>query len=545
MGKSVIYKHLHLLILLLCSTIVAYSQGTSYYEDNEFDPYQRRLYFVGKDRPHTTIRNYKLDELNKYFDTDSVLYVGVKKLVNTCAKIINNFLNTDFLSWRSSDSAVYVAINPMMDLEVGKDYNQTENKNTWTNSRGFYLNGNLGKNFWFYLDFSENQAIFSGYMTNFIDSLRVVPCTATPRHINTLGKEYDWMFSSGYICFNAGKWIDFQVGKTHTFIGDGYRSLLLSDAAEPVPTFKMNVTFLSVKYTMMVSQLRAIGNTVTHNGNKTKYSFTHFLDWNMGKRFTLGLFENVTQATWRITGENRSIDWEYLNPFVIFRPGELSAGSPDKMIVGLTNKFVCNNHVSVYGQLFFNEFILKELVKRTRHWDNKYGFQIGARTFDIFGVDGLDLQMELNSVRPFCYTQYNGMATYTHHGVCMGHSLGANLKEIVGVINYHYGRAAARLNINATKYGDDFPNDTLSYGHNPNIDSNSRNKSYNVSTLQGLETKLLYAELTGSYIINPRSMMTVTAGLRYRKRQSNQTKEEAKQAYIALRWNIRGRQWGY
>ena len=523
----------------------ASAQGSSYYEDVQYDPYQRRLYFVGEERPHTSLKSYKMDELREYFDPDSVLYEGIGRLVNTRARIVNDFCKGDFLHWTSKDSAVRVAINPMMDFEVGSDKNQTRSRTTWTNSRGFYLDGNLGKNFWFYLDFTENQAIMSDYMMNVLDSLRTMPCTAHVRHINGMGKEFDYMTSTGYICFNAGEWIDFQVGKTHTFVGDGYRSLLLSDASEPVPTFKMNVTFLGAKYMMMVSQLRAAENKVSNNGDKAKYSFSHYLDWNMGKRFTLGVFENITQATWRKTGETRGIDWEYLNPFIVFRPGELSAGSPDNVLIGMTSKFVCNNYVTVYGQFFFDEFRIKDLVHNPHSWTNKYGFQIGARATNIFNVEGLDALVEMNRVRPYCYSQFDGMGTYMHKKLCMGHPLGANLKEGLGVLNYKHGRVSARLEVVGTKYGDDFPKDSVSYGHNPLINSTKRVSSRDVRTLQGLETKLLYVNLNGAFIINPKTMMTLTAGVRLRKRESERTKEDSKQVYVALRWNIRPRNFSY
>ena len=202
----------------LCMAAVStFAQGTSYYEDTQYDPYQRRLYFVGRDRPHTTIRSYKTDELRKYFDPDSVLYDGIRQ-VHTRAKIVNDFFNGDFLCWRSGDSAVRVAINPMFDLTVGQDDNGNSKERTYVNSRGFTVDGNLGKNFWFYMDFSENQASYADYYNNLTDSLKVVPGQSNYRHETG---DYDFQVANGYICFNAGRWIDFQIGKTKTFIGDG------------------------------------------------------------------------------------------------------------------------------------------------------------------------------------------------------------------------------------------------------------------------------------------------------------------------------------
>ena len=143
-----------MLMVVLCQMV--HAQGTSYYEDTQFDPFQRKLYFGGRQRPHTTIRSYDLDELRQFCNLDSLIYSGMEGSwkMNTRFKVFNDCFNDDFLSWRKADSSVYVAINPMFDLSLGVDKNQTEAAKTWVNSRGFNIKGNLGGNFWFYCDFS-------------------------------------------------------------------------------------------------------------------------------------------------------------------------------------------------------------------------------------------------------------------------------------------------------------------------------------------------------------------------------------------------------
>ncbi len=527
------------------SCCVASAQGTSIYEDSHFDPYQRKLYFVGKERPHTASRAYNMDELRGYFDPDSVLYSGVRRLINTKWKYFNTFFNDDFLAWRSKDSSVYVAINPMCDFGVGTDVNETENKRTWINSRGVYLNGNLGKNFWFYCDFTENQAEYPLYYTNLRDSLRVVPGLSNFDYTGGARAQNDYSTSTGYIAFKVGKYVDFLIGKTKSFYGDGYRSLLLSDCALAMPTFKMNLHILKARYTFMMTQLRASGNKLSNNGEKTKYSFTHYLDWNMGRRFTFGLFENVTQASWRKDGTHRGVDWEYLCPFVIFRPGEYNAGSPDKMIIGLNCKFICTDYLTIYGQLMFNEFRLKELLAHNGYWGNKYAFQLGLKSYDIFKVKGLDFQLEYNHIRPFVYSQYDALGSYTHHRQSVGHPLGANLQEGVAIVKYRKGRFAARMQANLIAYGDDFPNDSVHYGHNPEVASTTRNANYGVNMLQGLRTDVKYFDAQASFIINPRNMMNLTAGVRLRSRKSDMTDEESKNFYVSLRWSLKSRYFDY
>lgn len=530
-------------ILMAASCANALAQGTSYYEDAQFDPFQRKLYFVGKDRPFTAFRAYDMDELRHFLNTDSLINRDIKRKVSTRFKIVNDFFNTDFLHWQSQDSSVALAINPLFDIQLGFDQNETENKTTWVNSRGLYLDGHLGRKFWFYCDFSENQMVTPRYYDNLSDSLKVVPGMSNFKKDDK--KTFDFEQATGYVCFKAGPWIDFLIGKTKTFIGDGYRSLLLSDAAVAVPTFRMNIRILKAKYSVMATQLKERNARVSNNGFRSKYSFSHYLEWNMGRRVTLGAFENVTQASWRLTGESRGVDWEYLNPFIIFRPGEFNAGSPDKMIVGMTAKVVCTDHLTVYGQIMFNEFRLKELLSHRGYWSNKYAFQIGLKAFNLFRVDGLDFQGEYNQARPFCYSQYDAMGCYTHLNQSMAHPLGANFKEGVFIINYNKGRAAARLQMNLASYGDDYPNDTVNYGHNPALASNNRNAKYGVHTLQGLKTDVRYFDASASFLINPKSMMNIAMGFRARKRHSGLTDESSRHIYMALRWSIKSHYYDY
>lgn len=528
----------------------AAAQGTSYYHDMHFDPFQRQLYDPGRVRPHSTIRDHNLDELRPFFDPDSVIYLGVRKLARTRAKVINDFVNTDFLSWpwRGEKKPVYVALNPLFDLQLGLDANQKDNHRTWVNSRGLYVNGNLGRNFWFYVDLTENQAEWPAYFDNLCDSLHSIPGLGNYKGGHRVyDNDYDFETSDGYICWNIGPHVNFLVGKTRAFIGDGYRSLLLGDHTNSMPTFRLNLTFLRVKYTFMATQLRSTHYTTKKSniGMSPKYSFTHFLDCNIGRRFTLGIFENVTQASWRNDGSHRGVDWEYLNPFVVFRPGEFNAGSPDKMIIGLTAKFIVQRWLTAYGQFLVNEFRVKELFAGTGFWSNKLGFQFGLRGTDIFKVPGLDFLGEFNYLRPYCYSQFENMGSYTHHALCLGHPLGANLVEGLGLVSYRRGRLQARVQVNAARYGDDFPGDSLSYGHNPEMPSFNRAHNYGVKMFQGVDTRLLYFDAEAAWVVNPRSLLNLAAGFRYRRRESDLCDEVSKHVWVALRWSLKGHYYDY
>ena len=75
-----------------------------------------------------------------------------------------------------------------------------------------------------------------------------------------------------------------------------------------------------------------------------------------------------------------------------------------------------------------DEFTAKEMFANNGYWANKYGIQLGGKYFDAFGVRNLDLQAELNMVRPYTYSHYDSTSNYTHYNQPLAHPLGADFR---------------------------------------------------------------------------------------------------------------------
>ena len=73
---------------------------------------------------------------------------------------------------------------------------------------------------------------------------------------------------------------NFEVGNGKQFIGDGYRSLLLSDAAFSYPFVKFTATFLKVKYFMMWNKMLQYDKVKDNFDYRYsgKYGATQYLD---------------------------------------------------------------------------------------------------------------------------------------------------------------------------------------------------------------------------------------------------------------------------
>src|SRR5690606_23707573 len=128
-------------------------------------------------------------------------------------------------------------------------------------------------------------------------------------------------------------------------------------------------------------------------------------------------------------------DVNYLNPVIFFRPVEYNhAGSSDRMLVGLNISYKFNARHQLYGQLILDEFLLSKLFGGEKWWANKYGIQLGYKSYSPFGLKGLYYQGEFNFVRPFTYTHATSVQSYSHMNMSLAHPFGANFMEALALV---------------------------------------------------------------------------------------------------------------
>jgi len=145
----------------------------------------------------------------------------------------------------------------------------------------------------------------------------------------------------------------------------------------------------------------------------------------------VGLFENITFS------RPDHYEFSYLNPVIFLPAAQQQNGSPDKSTVGLDFKANIGHVTQVYGQLLFNEFVLKEIRHYSNGWwGNKQGLQLGIKYIDAFNVKNLDLRLETNVVRPFTYQHGDSITEYSHYNQPLAHPLGANFAEFIAIFHY-------------------------------------------------------------------------------------------------------------
>jgi hypothetical protein len=517
-------------------TLSLNAQVYSIYNDKSYDPFMRSLNVPGINF-HTSVQPYRLDQIEKIMPTDSLIQRGLYK-PDSPMNIFRRFIHDDFVSWEEKGNApVFVRVNPLFNLEVGKD--MSDGLGTWINTRGVMVEGKLGKDFAFYADLYENQGVYPDYVQDFVSNRGVVPGQGRAKIFKDTG--FDFAQSTGYISYNAGQWINLQLGHGKNFIGDGHRSLLLSDNTYSYPFIKMTTTFMKVKYLVMVGQFMDLGDEVIRGGDdrfEYKYGVFHYLNWNIGNRLSLGLFESVIWAAKDDTG-HRGMDFNYLNPIVVYRPVEYSLGSPDNVTMGINLKYLLWKDAAFYGQYVMGEFKQDEVFSGSKWWANKQGFQAGLKSYNFLGINNLDVQTEYNQVRPYTYSHYWPITNYGHFNQELAHPLGASFRESVSFLRYRYKRFHLDMQAMYAIHGRDL-DDEISYGGDifrPNLERPSNPYGHEIG--QGLRTTIAHGAATISYLINPKNNMNISLSTRIRKLENDLESQNSNLVSFSFRTSLR------
>jgi hypothetical protein len=488
---------------------------------SDYSKFDRNMNLVGTNS-HTASKPFLYEEVSEYYDF----------------KAENEKLKKDKTSWggrklwnehlvQLQGKDYWFTIDPVVDFQMGKD-TDAEFNYTYNNTRGVVVQGGLGKNFNFYTAFFESQGRFADYVNRYAESIKafgpdpaIIPGRGIGKRFKT--DAYDYPVAEAYMSYTPSKYFNFQFGHGKTFIGDGYRSLVLSDVASPHPFFKINTKFWKIKYTNTWMWLKDVRPEVEQDkAFLSKYMANHYLSWNVSKRLNIGLFETVV---WE-NSNNRGFDVNYLNPIIFYRAIEFQTGQgAGNAVLGATAKYKWNDSINLYGQFVLDEFSLGDVKAGERSWKNKYGYQLGIKYFNAFKVNNLMLQFEYNRVRPYTYSHNTIVLNYGHTNESKAHLWGSNFSEAVIIGRYHYKRwfANAKLIFGAKGFDFNSGGNTFSYGGDIYRDYNDRPFDTGVEVAQGIETNIFNGNLQAGFLLNPATNLKVFTDITVRNFDPNAT----------------------
>ncbi len=435
-----------------------------------------------------------------------------------------------------NDKYFHLRVNPMFNFNISPVTN--EDQKVFVNQRGVELRGGVDDRIYFYFNILESQAGFPGYVNQRIARDRALPGAALYKGYNSsvfnIKDGYDFLNGQGYIGFNITRHVGAQFGYGRHFIGNGYRSMLLSDFAHNYPYLRLNWRVWKLHYQNLFAELDISSANQTPDGVllSKKYMATHHLSINLGKNLNLGVFETV------VFGRPNSFALHYLNPVILYRVVEQATGSPDNVLIGADGRWNIARRLQLYGQFILDEFVFRELITDNRGWwANKYGIQAGLKYVDAFGIDHLDFQAEFNMARPYNYTHRDSTGSYAHHNQPLAHPMGANFREAIFIARYRpLPRVFVEGRFIQARMGEDAPG--FNWGNNILLDHTTRVQEYGNETGQGVSVAVALAGVDISYMIAHNVFLD--AQYFYRKKTSDDPARDDTLQYIGagLRINL-------
>ncbi len=466
--KKSVYKLKQVLILLVL-VLNSFSLRSQFYNlpaDYFYSAFsQRQLARIDTvEQIHSSIQPYIPFFSEKYtFVTDTYRIFKFVKNDPLLEKVFFDHL----IHIKSKKNNYEFKIDPILNVSLGRSYSDTANyKNIYTNTRGFIASGKIGKDFYFETMFAENQSQFPYYISNFNNQTGVVPGQGRYKAFKITG--YDYAFSSGFISYQPIKHLNIQLGHGKQKIGNGYRSLLLSDNSFNYPYIRITSEWF--KGRLQYTNIYAVLMNLTTGGAKTppfteplfqkKAVSFQYLSFNVTRRINIGLFQGLV---WNAADSmNRQhLDWQYFNPVIFSNLGYYGLNTKNNIVIGANLNIKLTNELSVYGQFMGDDF------SNTLKTGNGFGYQAGVKYFNAFGLKNLMLQGEYNNVAEGSYNSPLGATnnqSFSHYNQTLAYTPGYG-KEIVVLADYKIMRifANAKLNLQSlTLNTDAFYNNVIS-----------------------------------------------------------------------------------
>jgi hypothetical protein len=442
-------------------------------------------------------KNDQQNELGKFYSSDDHIDLNIldsSEVYKEATPILKYFYKNGAHLISINTENFSLRVNPILHAEIGNSTNDTSS--VFQNTRGLTLKGYIDNKLYFYSQVIENQQGFLNYIDEYINKYSAIPNNGFYKNYNSsvIGKlsGYDFLNAQGHIGIPISKSVNIELGHGRHMIGDGYRSLLLSNFSNNYFYMKFNTSVWKLNYQNIFAELNPYSANFVGGDELLgkKYMANHYLSFKANKNLEFGLFESV------VFSRPNKFDFQYLNPVILYRTVEHLLGSADNALLGFNLNYTIKNKFKIYGQIMLDEFNLELLKKDDGSFVNKHGFQIGIKYPD-FIIKQLHLFAEYNTVRPYTYSHNRpdttslSISNYSHYNQALAHPLGSNFREIIFGLNYN---PTSRLNVNIVASNMSIGRDKngLNYGSEILRNTNTLVNPTGNKTLQGERNDILF-----------------------------------------------------
>lgn len=434
----------------------------------------------------------------------------------------------------------YFDVNPLFNLEYGRDLANDNSLKFNKNGRGVLVNGHITKKFSFSTSFMENQMYLPTYIRNYSAGIStqyyngallssespVVPGQGRAKLYKT--NAYDFAWAQGYLSFSPVKNMNIQYGNNKLFVGEGYRSVLLSDNAFSFPHLRFTGHFFKqrLQYTFVHASLQNMIRMKYYSSPEAlfekKAANFMYASFSVSPKLQIALFEG---SIWRRTTEEQKllpVDYSFYNPLIGFNLARFGFRHPDHhSLVGLNFKYQPFARFYLYAQLATDGPA-----------DGRWAYQLGAKSFDAFAVKNLFLQVEINHAARNMYTGVSGRENYGHYNQPLALTTGAGtfetlLRAYYRTDDFFY---EVKLHYQTYRYYDASPQ----WGKDIYLPENA---VPDASVLTGM-SHLIYKDISFGYMLNPLYNMHMVIGWFHRDLRQVSLPYKTSYLYIGFRTSL-------
>ncbi|WDF68979.1 gliding motility protein RemB [Sphingobacterium oryzagri] len=505
-------KKLVLFLCGVCGPLFSYTQIN--YQPYSFQHYQNYAKAIYADSlRHTAVKPFVGGYLNPQ--------QAVAAPDTTKSWLHRKLFQEHLIQVKKEDHTFFADFMP--DFIIGKQTG-TNSKTLWTNTRGAQVGLSIKDKFSFYLSFYENQARFPTHIDTAAMAIGGLPGQGFSKNVEQ--SQFDWMNATANLTYAFSSAFNLTLAYDKVHIGDGYRSVLLSESPYNYThaKFSGNVgrfQYNSIWATMLDRKNFNATNTgipeIDRQGDGAKFAAFQYVDYLIDEKAAIGLFH--------------SLIWPKSND-----PGadKVNGG------LGLNGKYQPWSNVLFYGQVYADDL---SKFSFNRNADRRVAYQLGGRAFDVFAVNNLNVTLEYNQAAPYTYQHRNNRINYTVNGEPLAHPAGANFREILGMLTYTWNRWNVYGQSMFSRYGVD-PDGDSNYGRDLFKETSTTNQFL---IGQGQTTNLFYNELRLAYVLNPTYNLRFELGMINRRQHNLVTTERinANMFTIGLRSSFRAFQTEY
>ncbi len=335
----------------------------------------------------------------------------------------------DFVSVEKKQFKFYV--NPLLNVESGQI--QDSVNRMLINTRGIEFKGEIGTNVAFYSSFYENYSQFRPYIHQWSLNRLVVPGQGAHKSTAATAQFLDYSMATSYLSYAPTENLKLQLGYGKHFVGEGYRSMLLSDNAFNYPYLRADYQWKDVKYTTVFAEFQDFA-TKYYFPHTKKHSAFNYLSYNFLDRIELGIFEGAIYQTNDTANYVNKFSADYFVPIIGVRTLAQQKSRNHNILAGANLKIKLTKGGILYAQ-----------YASDLQGTERFAWQAGVKFFDVLhGVlpnHKLFFQAEFNKATSSIYTHDSiPYQSWTHYNQELAHPFGTRFDEFVVVARYSYAR---------------------------------------------------------------------------------------------------------